>query len=61
MMNEINEEIMKRVDNVKEENIKNFLKEALVVEYKFRDRNRPHVKKDYLKLINKYFGDINDY
>ena len=61
MNKEINPEILKRINKVNKGNVKNFLKEALKVEYSVRDMDKPRVKEKYTKLIDKYYGEFDDY
>jgi hypothetical protein len=57
ILTKINEEIDKLdCDN----KIKNFLKEALSLEYQFRDNEKPRVTSIYSELIKKYMDSDED-
>ena len=60
MNNNINEKIILKIDEISDDNIRSFLIEALNIEYKVRDQEKPHIKKDYENLINKYYSDNDD-
>lgn len=60
MNNNINRKIIEKIDEIENKNIQNFLFEALQIEYEVRDQDKPHIKKDYEKLIKKYYSDYND-
>lgn len=54
-LNEINRDILKKIDDWDmEQNKKDFLKEALVLHYENR-KNRENLREDYEKLIDKYY------
>lgn len=56
LSNEINKEILEKLRNNAEfsDNVKNFIEEALLVEYSVIDDEKPSFKKKYLKLIDEY-------
>lgn len=55
-MSDINKEILikLRENESIDDNIKNFIHEALKLEYKEKDNSRPALKQKYLKLIEEY-------
>ncbi len=59
-LDEINKDILEKIDSLEiENNIKNFLKEALYEEYTHRDENytlSDKRSKNYEPLINKYYN-----
>lgn len=59
-LDEINKDIIKKIDSLDvNNNIKDFLKEALYIEYMHRDDNftlSDNRRENYEPLINKYFG-----
>ncbi len=58
-LDEINKDILEKIDNMDiEENIKNFLKEALIIEFNNRDKNfdiKDERNEDYETIINDYY------
>lgn len=58
MSNEINKEIIDEIDELDvSENIKDFIKDALILEYEaysVREVGKFYSKKEYLKLIDRY-------
>lgn len=57
MNEDINKDILKKIEESSQpDNIKDFLKEVLDVEYEHVDVERPQLKKPYDNLINKYKG-----
>lgn len=63
MPSDINEEILKEIDKIKEDEdknvkgIKEFINEALQLEYNVSDQSKPNVKKHYDKMIAKHNSD----
>lgn len=58
MSNEINKEIIDKLkESENDENIKNFINEALKLEYSVIDEKRPVLKTKYLKLIDNYYRE----
>ena len=54
----INKEILEKIDNLNEpDNVKNFIKKALVWEYDNIDEKRPRVTSKYDGLIDKWIGE----
>jgi hypothetical protein len=52
---DINKDILNKIENCNEpENIKNFLKDALQLEYDVNDQSKPNLKKKYIKMIYTY-------
>jgi len=60
MNNNINSKIKEILNEIPEKNIQNFLIETLNIEYEVRNQDKPRIKKDYEKLIEKYCRDNND-
>jgi len=60
MNNNINEKIIEKINEIPKNNIQDFLKEALELEYEVRDQEKPHIGNKYRDLINKYYSDNND-
>lgn len=58
--NNINTKIMDIINEIPDKNVQDFFIEALQVEYEVRDQEKPRIKKDYEKLIEKYCRDNND-
>lgn len=58
-LDEINKDILEKIDNMDiEENIKNFLKEALIIEFNNRDKNfdiKDERNEEYQPIINDYY------
>ena len=58
-LDEINKDILEKIDNMDiEENIKNFLKEALFIEFNNRDKNfdiKDERNEEYQPIINDYY------
>lgn len=58
LSNEINKEIIDKLkESENDENIKNFINEALKLEYSVIDEKRPVLKTKYLKLIDNYYRE----
>ena len=56
LSNEINKDILKKLkDSESDENIKDFINDALKLEYSVLDEKRPVLKSKYLKLIDEYY------
>ena len=54
-LDEINKNILDEIDKLNiENNMKDFLKEALYIEYYYRDENHKRKNMDYEPLIEKY-------
>ena len=57
-LDEINKDILEKIDNMDiEDNIKNFLKEALIIEFNNRDKNfdnKDERNEEYQPIINDY-------
>ena len=51
---EINPNILKKVGDIEDEKIKEFLYDVLDLEYEKLDEARPNLKKEYLELISNY-------
>ncbi len=60
MNNNINAKIIEIIDEIPEKDIQNFLKDALQIEYEVRNQDKPRIKRDYEKLIEKYCRDNHD-
>lgn len=58
-LDEINKDILEKIDNMDiEDNIKNFLKEALFIEFNNRDKNfdiKDERNEEYQPIINDYY------
>ena len=55
-LNEINKGILDEIDKLDiEDNMKDFLKEALYIEYHCRDENHKRKNMDYEPIIEKYY------
>lgn len=53
----INKEILDKIDDLNEpDNVKNFIKKALIWEYDNIDEKRPRVTTKYNDLIDKWIG-----
>ena len=53
----INNEIMEKIDNLDEpDNVKEFIRKALIWEYDNIDEKRPRVTSKYDSLIDKWIG-----
>ena len=53
----INKEILDKIDNLDEpDNVKNFIRKALIWEYDNIDERRPRVTTKYNSLIDKWIG-----
>lgn len=55
LSNEINKEIIEKIkESEMDDNVKDFINEALKLEYSVIDEKKPVLKSKYLKLIDKY-------
>lgn len=54
MKSEINPNILKKIDEIDEKNVREFLYEILEIEYEKIDETNPKLKDDYVKLIKRY-------
>lgn len=64
-MNKIQFSILTKIDEEIDKldcdnNIKNFLKDALNLEYEFRDNEKPRVTSMYTELVKKYIDGEED-
>ncbi len=64
-MNKIQYNALTKIDNEIDKldcnnNIKNFLKDALRLEYEFRDNEKPRVTSGYNKMVEKYINGDED-
>jgi len=57
MNNNINDKIIEKINEISDKNIKDFIIEALEIEYEFRDYDKPRNKEKYNNLIEKYCRD----
>lgn len=56
LSNEINKDIIKKLKQTElDENIKDFIQDALKLEYSVIDEKRPVLKNKYLQLVDDYY------
>lgn len=51
---DVNRRITKEVDEIEDDNIRQFIQEALAFERSKMDRDQPHFKQDYRRLLKEY-------